>query len=79
MDLDQLAFARTLQVFTARRGGSAANAFGDFGNDVVKLGGGHDYSYQLWPWRSVSAIAAVGPHVPAGYGLTSWRVERQLF
>ena len=38
----------------------------------------HGYSYQLWPCLSVKAIAAVGPQVPAGYGFTSWRVERQL-
>jgi hypothetical protein len=44
---DQLALARAFQVFAARRGGSTANAFGDFGNDVVKFGGGHGYSYQL--------------------------------
>ena len=36
------------------------------------------YSYQLWPCLSVKAIAAVGPQVPAGYGFTNWRVERQL-
>ena len=76
--LDELSLARAFEIVAARRGGAAADAFSDFDDDVVELLGGHAYSYQLWPCRSVRAIAAVGPQVPAGYGFTSWRVERQL-
>ena len=48
--LDQLALARALQVFAARRGGTATDAFGDFDNDVVELlVAAMAYSYQLWP------------------------------
>ena len=69
--LDEFSLARAFQVLAARRRGAAADAFSDFDDDVVELLRCHGYSYQLWPCRSVRAIAAVGPQVPAGYGLTS--------
>ena len=47
--LDQFSFARALEIFTASRGGSSTNTFGDFNDGVVQLLGGHSCSYQLWP------------------------------
>ena len=45
--LDEFSLARAFEVFAARRGGAAADAFSDFDDDVVELLGGHVHSYQL--------------------------------
>ena len=39
--LDELSLARAFEIFAARRGGAATDAFGDFDDDVVELLGGH--------------------------------------
>ena len=48
--LDEFSLARALEIFAARRGRAATDAFGDFNDGVVELlGVVIAYSYQLWP------------------------------
>src|SRR4029079_17316579 len=67
VDPPLLLLGHQLEVATARRLGAFDDPVGDRGDSGVE-GHGASYSCQLMPSRSVSAIAADGPQVPAAYG-----------